>query len=165
MMQRLHAACLPTLKTAALLQGMAPKSELLDTFKARANAVLFGSQSFWEGIDVPGHALRLVIIDKLPFEVPTEPLVAARCARLEARGEPAFMNYLVPSAALSLKQGFGRLIRTSQDRGIVAILDKRVATKGYGRVLLKSLPDASRCYFPEEVRAFWDASCTQAGMG
>jgi ATP-dependent DNA helicase DinG len=165
MMQRLHAACLPTLKTAALLQGMAPKSELLETFKARTNAVLFGSQSFWEGIDVPGHALRLVIIDKLPFEVPTEPLVAARCARLEARGEPAFMNYLVPSAALSLKQGFGRLIRTAQDRGIVAILDKRVATKGYGRVLLKGLPDAARCYFPEEVRAFWQTSCSQIGTG
>ncbi|HEX6244427.1 MAG TPA: ATP-dependent DNA helicase, partial [Polyangiales bacterium] len=155
MMQRLYQACLPKLRTAALLQGMAPKTELLDTFKARGDAVLFASNSFWEGIDVPGAALRLVIIDKLPFEVPTDPLVAARCARMEARGEAPFMGYLVPSAALALKQGFGRLIRTRQDRGIVAILDRRIATKGYGRVLLDSLPDASRCYFPEEVRAFW----------
>jgi ATP-dependent DNA helicase DinG len=155
MMQRLYEACLPTLRSAALLQGMAPKTELLDTFKARGNAVLFASNSFWEGIDVPGDALRLVIIDKLPFEVPSDPLVSARCARMEARGEAPFMDYLVPSAALALKQGFGRLIRTRKDRGIVAILDRRLTTKGYGRVLLKSLPDASRCYFPEEVQAFW----------
>ncbi|HKO91458.1 MAG TPA: ATP-dependent DNA helicase, partial [Polyangiaceae bacterium] len=157
MMQRLYEACLPTLRTAALLQGMAPKTELLETFKARGDAVLFASNSFWEGIDVPGAALRLVIIDKLPFDVPTDPLVAARCARMEARGEAPFMGYLVPSAALALKQGFGRLIRTRSDRGIVAILDRRIATKSYGRVLLNSLPDASRCYFPEEVRAFWES--------
>jgi ATP-dependent DNA helicase DinG len=155
MMQRLYDACLPKLRTAALLQGMAPKTELLDTFKTRGNAVLFASNSFWEGIDVPGSALRLVIIDKLPFDVPSDPLVSARCSRMEARGEAPFMGYLVPSAALALKQGFGRLIRTRTDRGIVAILDRRIATKAYGKVLLKSLPDASRCYFPEEVRAFW----------
>jgi ATP-dependent DNA helicase DinG len=157
MMQRLYEACLPGLRGAALVQGMAPKGELLETFKARGDAVLFASNSFWEGIDVPGSALRLVIIDKLPFDVPTDPLVSARCARMQARGEQPFMDYLVPSAALSLKQGFGRLIRTRRDRGIVAILDRRIATKGYGRVLLQSLPDAARCYFPEEVRAFWEA--------
>jgi ATP-dependent DNA helicase DinG len=154
-MQRLHALCAPRLARAPLIQGMAPKSELLDTFKAREDSVLFASASFWEGVDVPGSALRLVIIDKLPFEVPTDPLVAARCERLDARGDSSFMKYLVPSAALSLKQGFGRLVRTRTDRGIVAVLDCRLTTKGYGRVLLRSLPDASRCYSRAEVAAFW----------
>ena len=107
-------------------------------------------------MDVPGSALRLVVIDKLPFDVPSDPLVEARCKRMEERGENAFMGYLVPQAALSLKQGFGRLIRTQSDRGIVAVLDRRLSTKGYGRVFLKSLPDASRCYSLSEVRAFWE---------
>jgi ATP-dependent DNA helicase DinG len=163
MMQRLHAACAPRLGRAALLQGMAPKAELLETFKARGDAVLFASASFWEGIDVPGAALRLVIIDKLPFDVPSDPLVAARCERLQARGEAPFMDYLVPSAALSLKQGFGRLIRSAQDRGIVALLDRRVTTKGYGRVLLRSLPPAARCYSLAEVQAFWQSLRCEMG--
>jgi ATP-dependent DNA helicase DinG len=135
---------------------MAPKGELLAKFKSLGNAVLFASASFWEGVDVPGDALRLVVIDKLPFDVPSDPLVRARCERLEQRGEGAFMGYLVPDAALRLKQGFGRLIRTSHDRGIVAVLDKRITQKGYGRVFLASLPDASRCYSLDEVRAFWN---------
>lgn len=156
-MQRLHQLCAPRLKRTALVQGMAPKSELLETFKARNDSVLFASASFWEGVDVPGDALRLVIIDKLPFEVPTDPLVQARCERLSERGESPFMKYLVPSAALSLKQGFGRLIRTRSDRGIVAVLDARLTAKGYGRVLLRSLPDASRCYSRAEVSAFWQS--------
>lgn len=156
MMRELHAACAPKLPRPPLIQGMAPKTELLDAFKAQGNAVLFASNSFWEGIDVPGDALRLVIIDKLPFDVPSDPLVQARCERLTERGENPFMGYLVPQAALSLKQGFGRLIRTASDRGIVAILDPRLTSKGYGRVFLKSLPDASRCYSLSEVRAFWE---------
>jgi ATP-dependent DNA helicase DinG len=156
MMNELYRACAPHLHAPALLQGMAPKSELLDTFKARGDAVLFASQSFWEGVDVPGRALRLVVIDKLPFEVPSDPLVRARCERLEARGEAPFMGYLVPDAALRLKQGFGRLVRTAKDRGIVAVLDRRLTAKGYGRVFLNSLPDASRCYTLAEVRAFWE---------
>lgn len=156
MMRELHAACAPKLKRPPMLQGMAPKNELLETFKAQKDAVLFASGSFWEGIDVPGQALRLVIIDKLPFDVPSDPLVQARCERMEERGENPFMGYLVPQAALSLKQGFGRLIRTANDRGIVAILDQRLTSKGYGRVFLKSLPDASRCYSLAEVRAFWE---------
>jgi ATP-dependent DNA helicase DinG len=154
-MRRLHALSAPRLARAPLVQGMAPKRDLLETFKARSDSVLFASASFWEGVDVPGDALRLVIIDKLPFEVPTDPLVQARCERLNSRGESAFMRYLIPSAALSLKQGFGRLIRTRSDRGIVAVLDRRLTTKGYGHVLLKSLPDASRCYSRAEVSAFW----------
>lgn len=163
MMNELHAACAPHLKPRPLVQGMAPKTELLETFKARHDGVLFASASFWEGVDVPGEALRLVIIDKLPFEVPSDPLVQARCERMDERGESSFMQYLVPNAALSLKQGFGRLIRTATDRGIVAVLDRRLTSKGYGRVFLKSLPDASRCDSLDEVRAFWQRTSERPG--
>jgi ATP-dependent DNA helicase DinG len=114
-------------------------------------------------VDVPGTALRLVIIDKLPFEVPSDPLVSARCLRLKERGQEPFMHYLVPAAALTLKQGFGRLIRARTDRGIVALLDERVSTKGYGKVLLRSLPAAKRCVSFEEVREFWDSKANAEG--
>ena len=134
------------------VQGDAPKQTLLDRFRDQGNAVLFATASFWEGVDVPGSALRLVVIDKLPFEVPSDPVVAARCERLEEAGESSFMRYLVPAAALSLKQGFGRLIRTTQDRGVVAILDSRIRRKGYGKVFLRSLPAARVCDNLDEVR-------------
>lgn len=134
------------------VQGDAPKQTLLDRFRDRGNAVLFATQSFWEGVDVPGAALRLVIIDKLPFEVPSDPVVAARCRRLEEAGESSFMRYLVPAAALSLKQGFGRLIRTAGDRGVVAILDSRIRRKGYGKVFIRSLPPVRVCDRLDEVR-------------
>ena len=134
------------------VQGDAPKQTLLDRFRDQGNAVLFATASFWEGVDVPGSALRLVIIDKLPFEVPSDPVVAARCERLDEAGESSFMRYLVPAAALSLKQGFGRLIRTTQDRGVVAILDSRIRKKGYGKVFLRSLPPARVCDTLDEVR-------------
>lgn len=136
------------------VQGDAPKQTLLDRFRDQGNAVLFATASFWEGVDVPGSALRLVIIDKLPFEVPSDPVVAARCRRIEEGGESSFMRYLVPAAALSLKQGFGRLIRTTQDRGVVAILDSRIRRKGYGKVFLRSLPPARSCHNLDEVREF-----------
>lgn len=100
---------------------------------------------------MPGSALRLVIIDKLPFDVPSDPVVAARCQRLDEAGESSFMRYLVPAAALSLKQGFGRLIRTARDRGVVAILDSRIRRRGYGKVFLRSLPPARVCESIEEV--------------
>lgn len=134
------------------VQGDAPKQTLLDRFRDRGDAVLFATASFWEGVDVPGSALRLVIIDKLPFEVPSDPVVAARCQRLEEAGESSFMRYLVPAAALSLKQGFGRLVRTTRDRGVVAILDSRVRRRGYGKVFLRSLPPARICDTLDEVR-------------
>ena len=134
------------------VQGDAPKQTLLDRFREGGNAVLFATASFWEGVDVPGSALRLVVIDKLPFEVPSDPVVAARCKQLEEAGESSFIRYLVPAAALSLKQGFGRLIRTTQDRGVVAILDSRIRRKGYGKVFLKSLPPARLCDTLDEVR-------------
>jgi ATP-dependent DNA helicase DinG len=136
------------------VQGDAPKQTLLDRFRDQGNAVLFATASFWEGVDVPGSALRLVIIDKLPFDVPSDPVVAARCERLEEAGESSFMRYLVPAAALSLKQGFGRLIRTTQDRGVVAILDSRIRRKGYGKVFLRSLPPARVCDTLAEVQEF-----------
>jgi ATP-dependent DNA helicase DinG len=111
--------------------------------------------SFWEGVDVPGDALRLVILDKLPFAVPTEPVVAARCRALEEEGKNPFLAYSVPEAAITLKQGFGRLIRTRSDRGIVAILDRRIRTRGYGAALLSVLPPARRTDQLSDVEAFW----------
>lgn len=136
------------------VQGDAPKQTLLDRFRDQGNAVLFATASFWEGVDVPGSALRLVVIDKLPFEVPSDPVVAARCERLDEAGESSFMRYLVPAAALSLKQGFGRLIRTTRDHGVVAILDSRIRRKGYGKVFMRSLPPARVCDSLDEVRDF-----------
>ncbi|WP_437878288.1 ATP-dependent DNA helicase [Sorangium sp. So ce513] len=147
----------PRQPTPLLVQGEAPKGALLRRFRAERHAVLVATMSFWEGVDVPGEALRLVIIEKLPFAVPTDPVVAARCASIEQAGGNPFIAYSVPQAAITLKQGFGRLIRTRTDRGIVAILDRRVRTRGYGRVLLDSLPDARRTERIEDVRAFWDA--------
>jgi ATP-dependent DNA helicase DinG len=135
------------------VQGDAPKQTLLDRFRDSGNAVLFATASFWEGVDVPGEALRLVVIDKLPFEVPSDPIVEARCRRLDEAGESAFMRYLVPAAALSLKQGFGRLIRSTRDRGVVAILDSRIRRKGYGKVFIRSLPPARICDTLDEVQA------------
>lgn len=155
MMHALAQACRPELSQPVLVQGERPKLMLLDRFREAGNAVLFATSSFWEGVDVPGDALRLVILDKLPFDVPTDPLVAARCERIREDGDAPFAKYLLPSAAIALKQGFGRLVRTEADRGIVAILDSRIVHKSYGKTLLASLPDASRCYSLEEVRAFY----------
>lgn len=146
------------------VQGDAPKQILLDRFREQGHAVLFATASFWEGVDVPGSALRLVIIDKLPFEVPSDPVVAARCRRIDEAGESSFMRYLVPAAALSLKQGFGRLIRTRQDRGVVAILDSRIRTRGYGKVFLRSLPPAHFCHHIEEVREFLISAAAPPNM-
>ena len=105
------------------------------------NAVLFATASFWQGIDVKGEALSAVIIDKLPFQVPTDPLVAARSGQIEREGGNAFSEYQVPNAVLRLKQGFGRLIRSTTDRGILAVLDNRLSTKSYGKLFMASLPD------------------------
>jgi ATP-dependent DNA helicase DinG len=154
-MRELAARCGPALGLPVMVQGEAPKGDLLERFRAEGNAVLFATASFWEGVDVPGDALRLVVLDKVPFDVPTDPLVQARCTRMEEEGQSPFMKYLVPSAALALKQGFGRLIRSSRDRGVVALLDSRVRRKGYGKVFLRSLPPARRCDTLEEVRVFW----------
>lgn len=136
-----------------LVQGDMPKHALLDRFRSQEHAVLFATQGFWEGVDVPGRALRLVVLDRVPFDVPSDPLIRARCERLEAEERSAFKDYLLPSAALTLKQGFGRLVRSETDRGVVALLDGRLRTKGYGKVLLRSLPPARRVD-KEEALAF-----------
>ena len=138
-----------------MVQGDAPKQMLLSRFRAARSAVLVATMSFWEGVDVPGDALRLVVIDKLPFAVPSDPVVAARCRALEEEGQNPFLAYSVPEAAITLKQGFGRLIRTRTDRGIVAILDRRLRTRGYGSTLLAALPPARRTEKLSEVAAFW----------
>jgi len=142
-MERVHSLLSGRLPYPMLLQGEAPKPVLLDAFQSTPS-VLFASASFWEGVDVPGDALSLVILDKLPFASPTHPVVAARIEALEEAGREPFSSYQLPEAALALRQGFGRLIRTRTDRGIVALLDVRVGRKAYGRQLLAGLPPARR---------------------
>ena len=154
-MRLLAERCARVITQPVFVQGEAPKGTLLERFREAHHAVLFATLSFWEGVDVPGDALRLVILDKLPFSVPSDPLIAARCRALEEQGESPFMRYLVPAAALTLQQGFGRLIRTQRDRGVVAVLDGRVVQKGYGKVFLASLPPARRCTTREELQAWW----------
>ena len=138
-----------------LVQGDAPKNELLARFQKAGNAVLLGSQSFWEGVDMPGDALSVVIIDKLPFQPPDDPVVAARIAQAEKNGGKPFMDYQLPHAAISLKQGAGRLIRTETDRGVLMICDTRLADKPYGRLLLNALPAMTRTRKMEVVERFF----------
>jgi len=154
-MHELHKRLSPQLGLPLLLQGSLPKPELLSRFRAAGNAVLVATSSFWEGVDVAGFALRLVVLEKIPFLVPTDPLVRARSLALEAQGRNPFNDYALPAAAIALKQGFGRLIRSSRDKGIVALLDERVHRRGYGQRLLASLPPAQRATNLEDVRKFW----------
>ena len=116
------------------------KTGLLEKFRETPNAVLFATSSFWQGVDVRGDQLSCVIIDKLPFAVPSDPIVAARSKFIDDNGGRSFFDYSVPQAVISLKQGIGRLIRSRTDRGVIVILDPRLRTKGYGRDFLNSLP-------------------------
>lgn len=154
-MKAIHAGLDREIGAPVWVQGEAPKHVLLDRFRKSAEGILVATMSFWEGVDVPGNALRLVVLDKIPFAVPSEPVVAARCAKIEAGGGNPFTQYSVPSAAITLKQGFGRLIRTRDDAGVVALLDRRAARRGYGQALLASLPPAKRVRTIDEVREFW----------
>jgi ATP-dependent DNA helicase DinG len=139
------------------VQGAAPKAALISAFRAAGDAVLVATMSFWEGVDVPGRALRLVVLEKIPFLVPSDPVVQARSQELEKAGENPFMRLHVPAAAITLKQGFGRLIRTRDDAGIVALLDPRIHQKGYGARLLAALPPAGRTAELADVRRFWES--------
>ena len=138
-----------------LVQGEGAKSELLTRFRDLGNAVLLGSASFWEGVDVPGDALSVVVIDKLPFAPPDDPLLAARLEHLRAEGGNPFFDYQLPQAAIALKQGAGRLIRTETDRGVLMICDPRLTDKPYGKRIWRSLPPMKRTRDLAEVVAFF----------
>ncbi|MGO9443841.1 MAG: ATP-dependent DNA helicase [Thiobacillaceae bacterium] len=138
-----------------LVQGEAPKNKLLEAFRAAGNAVLLGAYSFWEGVDVPGDALSVVIIDKLPFAPPDDPVTAARIRHLEANGGNGFMEFQLPAAAIALKQGAGRLIRTETDRGVLMLCDPRLVSKPYGKRLLATLPPMTRTRRLDVVQAFF----------
>jgi ATP-dependent DNA helicase DinG len=140
-----------------LLQGERPKAKLLEAFREEPS-VLFATASFWEGVDVPGEALSLVVIDRLPFAPPNDPVIAARLRAIEAEGGDGFSELQVPAAALALRQGFGRLVRTRADRGLVAILDRRLVTKGYGRAFLASLPRCPLLRSVDAAKRWWEGA-------
>jgi len=139
-----------------LRQGDAPKSALLEEFRLTPNAVLFATSSFWQGVDVQGEQLSCVIIDRLPFAVPSDPVVAARVKAIDAGGGNAFFQYQVPAAVITLKQGFGRLIRSLHDRGLLVLLDNRILKKQYGRVFIESLPNYKKTTEMRVVEEFFD---------
>lgn len=154
-MRRLYEGLVKKLPSSRILiQGQKPKDALVSEFRANGHAVLVATSSFWEGVDVPGHALRLVVLEKVPFAVPTDPVFQARGQALEEKGLNSFVHLALPSAAIALKQGFGRLIRRTDDRGIVALLDERVLNKSYGKRLLAALPPARRTSSLADVRSF-----------
>ena len=154
-MNDIYQRLLGELEFPMLLQGDAPKSALLEEFRLTPNAVLFATSSFWQGVDVQGQQLSCVIIDRLPFAVPSDPVVAARVRSIDAEGGNAFFQYQVPAAVITLKQGFGRLIRSLDDRGLLALLDNRILKKTYGRVFVESLPDYRRTTDMREVEQFF----------
>lgn len=154
-MRECHGAIAKLVDFPLWVQGQAPRGALIEGFRHTPRSVLLATNSFWEGVDVPGKALSHVLIDKLPFDVPSDPLNEARMAKMEAEGISSFDGYLLPRAAIAFRQGFGRLIRHKEDRGIVSVLDPRIVTKRYGRFFLDSLPDMARTSSLEQVRRFW----------
>ena len=150
-----HAALAPTWAYPTLVQGQGSKESLLERFVASKGSVLFATATFWEGVDVVGEALSLVIIEKLPFAPPNDPIVDARLEHVARAGGDGFLDYQVPTAIVSLKQGFGRLIRHRSDRGIVAVLDSRLANSRYGRLFMESLPPARRVADLDELAIAW----------
>lgn len=154
-MRELHRRLLPKLPFPALVQGEAPRHILLERFRATPGAVLFATSSFWQGVDVQGEQLSCVIVDKLPFAAPADPVLEARIRALQAEGRNPFRELQLPQAVLALKQGFGRLIRSTADRGVLALLDGRILRQGYGQVFLESLPPYRRTRRLADVRAFF----------
>ena len=154
-MREIYQRLLGEVEFPMLLQGDAPKTALLEEFRLTPNCVLFATSSFWQGVDVQGEQLSCVIIDRLPFAVPSDPVVAARVRAIDAEGGNAFFQYQVPAAVITLKQGFGRLIRSLHDRGLLALLDNRILKKQYGRVFVESLPNYRRTTDIEQVEKFF----------
>ena len=154
-MNDIYQRLLGAVEFPMLRQGDGPKSALLEEFRLTPNAVLFATSSFWQGVDVQGEQLSCVIIDRLPFAVPSDPVVAARVKAIDAEGGNAFFQYQVPSAVITLKQGFGRLIRSLHDRGLLVLLDNRILKKQYGRVFVDSLPNYKRTTDLRVVEGFF----------
>ncbi len=154
-MNQIYQQLLGVLDYPMLKQGDAPKSALLEEFRLTPNAVLFATSSFWQGVDVQGEQLSCVIIDRLPFAVPSDPVVAARVKAIDSGGGNAFFDYQVPAAVITLKQGFGRLIRSLHDRGLLVLLDNRILKKQYGRVFIESLPKYKRTTDMQVVEEFF----------
>jgi ATP-dependent DNA helicase DinG len=155
-MRLVHEAVSFEIEHPTLLQGTAPKSALLDQFRSTPNCVLFATASFWQGVDVPGEQLSCVIIDKLPFAAPNDPVVNARIESIRKAGGNPFYDYQIPQAAIALKQGFGRLIRSKSDRGVLVLLDNRITKQRYGQVFFDSLPDYGFTTRLEDVEKFFD---------
>ena len=155
-MRMIHDLVSMEIEYPTLLQGTGPRSALLEEFRTTPNCVLFATSSFWQGVDVQGEQLSCVIIDKLPFAVPSDPVVEARVTSIREEGGNPFYDYQIPQAALALKQGFGRLIRSRSDRGVLVMLDNRITKQRYGQVFFDSLPDYAFTTEIEDVEKFFD---------